>query len=160
MISTKKLVTAGTVAALFAATAMPAFANGSGVSIKQKNVGGNGNGIVVSSNTGDNKMKAGDDIKGGKIKTGDASTDNAKVVSSVNGNLAKVDTCECDVDWVKVKQKNYGGDNNLIVVDSNTGGNKMKAGDDIKHGKIKTGNASTDDAKVVSLVNTNIAKVN
>ncbi len=155
MISTKKLATIGTSAALFAASAMPALAwggHGSSITVEQKNYGGNDNAIVVSSNTGGNTGSG----FISKVKTGNASTDNATVLSTVNGNLADVDGCGCSVKKITVEQKNKGGNNNTILVASNTGDNTGSG----FISKVKTGDASTNNATVVSLVNTNVAMVN
>jgi hypothetical protein len=150
MISTKKLATVGVSAALFAATAMPAFAyGGSTTNVNQTNVGGDSNSINVSSNTGGN---AGSGWHS-HVTTGDAATVDVVVLSSVNGNGASVTSCGCSgKKKVNVNQTNVGGDSNSINVSSNTGGNTGK--------HVTTGGAVTAGVTVGSLVNTNVAVVN
>ena len=142
MISIKKLATVGVAAGLLAASALPVLANGDG--IEQENKGTKvKNDITATSNSGGNKIKAYDDVKGAKIKTGDATTI-VEVLNKVNSNKL-IAPCECvdgedgieqENKWTKVK--------NYVTADSNTGDNKIKSSsDDVKWAKIKTGDAYT-----------------
>jgi hypothetical protein len=101
---------------------------------------------VVKADTGDNKIYAGDDVKGGKIKTGDA-TAYGEVTNVVNTTAS---SCECDgFTLVKNKAKVK----NVTIVSADSGDNKIKAEDDVKGGKIKTGDAGAG-AVVTNVVNT------
>src|SRR3990167_9861315 len=158
MISVKKLATVGAAAGLLLASAMPVLASHSDdLDITQKNKAYVKNGITATSNTGGNKIKAVDDVKGGKIKTGDATT-GVEVINLLNSNEATVDACEC-FDDVTINQKNKAKVKNYVTADSNTGDNKIKAGDDVKWGKIKTGDAFTG-VSVSNILNSNVATVN
>ena len=158
MISIKKLATVGAAAGLLAASALPVLAWGSDdLDITQKNKAYVKNDITATSNTGGNKIKANDDVKGGKIKTGDAFT-GVDVTNVLNSNEATVDSCECFND-VTINQKNKAKVKNYVTADSNTGDNKIKAGDDVKWGKIKTGDAFTG-VSVSNILNSNVATVN
>lgn len=85
MISTKKLVTIGAAAAIFAATAVPALASNNHSSSGQFNFAKIWNGISASSNTGGNVVNG--EVERGSTNTGDAGT--GVVVSNVvNKNVS------------------------------------------------------------------------
>lgn len=162
MISKTKLVTAGAAVALFATSAVPALAWGGwsddDLNVKQGNWAYVKNDVDASSNSGYNSIDAeDDDVKGSKIKTGDAMT-GVDVVNLVNSNDADVDSCEC-FDDVTIKQKNGAMVKNYIDASSNTGYNSIDAEDDVKWSSIRTGDALTG-VSVTSLVNSNVARVN
>lgn len=158
MISKTKLVTAGAAVALFATSAIPVFASHSDdLLLKQKNWGYVKNNITATSNTGNNSIDAEDDIKGAKIKTGDAMT-GVEVVNLVNSNDASVDSCGC-FDDVTIRQKNGAKVKNYIDASSDTGNNSIDAeDDDVKWSRIRTGDALTG-VSVASIVNSNVATV-
>ena len=95
MISTKKLATVGAAAALFATTAMPAFAHGSwhwsddDLNINQSNYANIQNRVLANSNTGNQTLGGGGSTNRAKW-TGNAFTGVA-VANMVNSNVAVVD---------------------------------------------------------------------
>ncbi len=164
MISTKKLATIGAAAALFATTAMPAFAyHRSGVNLDQSNSAFVMNNVDANSNTGDNTLRG-----SGRIRTGDAATV-VDVTNLVNSNDATVNTCGCR-GKVDVDQTNRAFVMNNVDANSNTGDNSVRGsrhhhdseyssfGGGYGSSSIKTGDAFTG-ASVTNLVNSNVAVV-
>ncbi len=142
MISTKKLVTIGAAAALFAATAVPAFAGHFGGG--QFNFAGIRNSIVAGSNTGNNNVK-GEIEHGGSTKTGDATT--VVGVSNIANKNVNVSSCGC-----KNSQKNVALIGNSVVAGSNTGNNNVRGE---VEGSTSTGDAGTG-VVVSNVVNKNV----
>ncbi len=143
MISTKKLVTIGAAAAIFAATAVPAFAGRSHGG--QFNFAGIRNSVVAGSNTGNNNV-GGEVDHGAKTSTGDAST--GVLVSNLANKNVNVSSCGC-----KNSQKNVALIGNDVVAGSNTGNNNV--GGEVE-GSISTGDATTG-VVVSNIVNKNVS---
>ena len=142
MISTKKLATIGAAAALFAATAMPAFAFGGG---GQLNFARIWNGIEAVSNTGGNNVN-GEVEDNSSTDTGDAATGVA-VTNLANKNL-NVSTCGCSG-----FQLNSARIGNMVGAVSNTGENNVNGE---VEGSTDTGNATTG-VLVTNVVNKNVS---
>ena len=144
MISTKKLATIGAAAALFAATAVPAFAFGGG---GQLNFAEILNGVVAGSNTGGNIIE-GEVEDGSSVKTGDAGT--LVGVTNVANKNVNVSGCGC-----RSFQMNSAGVLNEVLAGSNTGGNII--GGEVEDGSsVKTGDATTG-VVVANVVNKNVS---
>lgn len=142
MISIKKVATIGAAAAIFAATAVPAFAHSSS---GQFNLAKIWNNVSASSNTGSNSIVGGED--GSTILTGNAGT--LVGVSNVANKNVKVGSCGCGG-----SQTNIAKIGNKVSASSNTGGNTIVNGED--GSGIGTGDAGT--AVVVSnVVNKNVS---
>lgn len=143
MISTKKLVTIGAAAALFAATAVPAFANGFGGG--QLNFAHIWNGVSASSNTGGNVV-SGEVEDGSSVRTGNAAT-GVEVTNLANKNVK--------VGWGGSFQLNSAHVGNMVSASSNTGRNVV--GGEVEDGSsVGTGNASTG-VVVTNVVNKNVS---
>lgn len=102
---------------------------------------------LTVANSGMNTISADDDVKGGKIKTGDAFA-----YGEVNNvvNTTSVEGCGCDDTTVinKAKVKN------TTLTFANTGMNSISAGDDVRYGgRIRTGGAEAGSV-VTNVVNT------
>lgn len=143
----KKLISVAAGAGLVLTMAGAALASGGdGVFIlnkaKVKNF------TLTVANSGMNSMDANDDIKGGKIKTGDAWA-LGDVYNEVN--WTEVNGCACGSTAVinKAKVKN------VTLTFANSGMNSMSAGDDIKGGRIRTGSADAGSV-VTNVVNTTL----
>src|SRR3989338_1512528 len=97
MISTKKLATVGAAAALFATTAMPAFAghwwSDDDLNVTQKNYATVTNNVAQNANTGN---QASGFLSGHNTAIGTGAAANGAIVTNVlNSNKAKVDGCGC-----------------------------------------------------------------
>lgn len=154
----KKIAVTAAAAGVMLSAAIPAFANGDGdfLLVKIKNWAYVKNDVDTTANTGFNAILAGDDVKGGKIKTGNAEA--LSVVSNmVNTNV--VDLCECldgeDDSAAIIKIKNGAKVKNYVDTTANTGFNLIGAEDDVKGGRIRTGDAGAG-ALVENVVNSNI----
>jgi len=140
----KKIIAAGAGAAVVLSMAVPAFAWFDGpVIINKAKVK---NKVVTVANTGLNRINSGDEVEGGKIKTGQALSW-GEVNNAVNTN--GVD-CGCEgliVNKAKVKNKVY--------TIANTGANSINADEDVDGGRIRTGKADATSV-VTNVVNTNV----
>lgn len=142
----KKIIAGATGAGLVLTMAGAAFASFDGTFVlnkaKVKNF------TLTVANTGMNTMDASDDIKGGKIKTGDAFA-YSEVTNVVN--TTTIEGCGCEnttvINKAKVKNK--------TLTFANTGMNSMYAGDDIRGGRIRTGDADAGSV-VTNVVNTTV----
>jgi len=144
MISTKKLATIGAAAALFAATAMPAFAFGGG---GQLNFARIWNGIEAVSNTGGNNVN-GDVEDESSTNTGNAET-LVGVTNLANKNV-NISSCGCDS-----FQLNSARIGNRVLAVSNTGENNVN-GEVEDESSTDTGNATTG-VLVTNVVNKNVS---
>lgn len=176
MISTKKLATVGAAAALFATTAIPAFATGGhhwssdDLVINQTNTANITNRVLANSNTGNQSAggyggsgslsEDGDGYHGHRSRgnlalgTGDAATV-VEVVNIANSNVADVDGCGC-FDDVTINQNNTANVTNGVLANSNSGNQTLGGG---SNKAIWTGDAFTGVA-VANVVNSNVAVVN
>jgi len=143
----KKIAVGAAGAALLLSAVAPVFADFDGTIIKNKAYVKNF--TLTKADSGDNSITAVDDVKGGKIKTGDAVAF-AAVTNVVNSN--DVDTCGCD-GFTLVKNKAKVKNKTLTFADS--GDNTIAAGDDVRGGRIRTGDAIADSA-VTNVVNTTV----
>ncbi len=146
----KKLAIAGASTALLLATIVPAFAD-DGSSVRIRNRANVRNLTVTVANTGLNRIGSGDDVEGGRIRTGDA-TAYGTVRNNVNDTT--VDLCGCS-DESSVKVKNKARVRNFTVTVANTGLNNIGARDDVEGGRIRTGGAYAD-SLVENVVNTTV----
>lgn len=149
----KKLAVAGASAALLLTSVVPAFADYSGLRIR--NWANVDNHVNTTANTGYNKIKADDDVRGGRIRTGYAAA--ASVVSN-DVNFNSVDLCGClgDFDYAPLKIRNGARVENHVNTTANTGYNRIRAyDDDVEGGKIRTGGAGATGV-VNNVVNTNV----
>lgn len=103
---------------------------------------------VAVANTGFNSVNAGDDVKGGKVKTGDA-----LAVSDVSNvvNTTTVDNCDCEGSTLV---KNKAKVKVAAISLANTGFNSVNA-DDVKGGRVVTGNGEAGSV-VTNVVNTTV----
>ncbi len=149
----KKLAITGATAALLLSSAVPAFADDT-LYLKIKNWAYVKNDVDTKANTGFNAILAGDDVKGGKIKTGSA-TAVSGVLNVVNSN--SVDLCNCldEFDDATIRIRNGAKVKNYVYTLANTGFNAIIAEDDVKGGRISTGNAGATGI-VENVVNTNV----
>lgn len=155
----KKLAVTGATAALLLSSAVPAFAthwwSDDDLSLRIRNRAYVKNDVDTTANTGYNKIKAYDDVEGGRIRTGDAWASSA-VLNDVNTNI--VDLCGClgDFDDATIKIKNGAKVKNYVDTTANTGYNKIRSyDDDVEGGKINTGGAGAE-GYVSNVVNTNV----
>ena len=154
----KKLAITGAAAALLLSSAVPAFAShwwsDDDLNLRIRNWAYVKNDVDTNANTGFNAILAGDDVKGGKIRTGNAGATSI-VTNDVNSNF--VDLCGClgDFDDATIKIKNGAKVKNYVDTSANTGFNAIGAEDDVKGGRILTGNAGATGV-VENVVNTNV----
>ena len=150
----KKLAITGASAALLLTSVVPAFAQG-GPGLRIRNWANVSNNVDTTANTGYNKIKADEDVRGGRIRTG-----HAAAVSSVSNdvNFNAVDLCGClgDFDYAPLKIRNGAKVNNYVDTTANTGYNRITSyDDDVEGGRIRTGGAGATGV-VNNVVNTNV----
>lgn len=105
--------------------------------------------VSTRANSGYNRVKASDDVYRGFIKTGTASA-TSDTLNDVN--YTEVGDCGC-YDDVTVFNRAYV--RNSVRTSANTGGNSIRAYDDVHGGMIMSGGA-TSRAVVDNLVNTTV----
>ena len=153
----KKLAVTGTAAALLLSSAVPAFAghwSNDDLSLRIKNWAYVKNNVNTEANTGNNKIKASDNVEGGKIKTGNAEA-LSDVYNEVNNNFVSLCDCLGDFDDATIKVKNGAKVKNYVYTSANTGHNQIRSHDEVNGGRIRTGDAGAA-GFVSNVVNTNV----
>ncbi len=148
----KKLAVAGASVALLAVTAMPAFADWSGLNLTNNAVLFNT--VNTSSNTGNNYLKSWEDeLNGGSIHTGNALSQ-GQLGNVVNSNSLSDIQVGFSEDWGGLNVANGATLYNTVNTSSNTGSNYIK-GEGVDGGSIVTGGAGAGSV-VTNVVNTNV----
>ena len=151
----KKLAVAGASVALLAAAAVPAFAYcSSDGALNLCNFAGVHNTVNTNSNTGNNFIKSWEDeVNGGYINSGNALSE-SHLGNVVNSNGVSDVTLGYS-DWSGLNVNNHAWVYNTVNTNANTGGNYIKASDEVNGGSIFSGNAAAG-SFVSNVVNTNV----
>lgn len=129
-------ITAVAAGGLMLGTALPAFALDD---LTINNFGRVRSRVATHANTGFNSINAGEDVDGGSVSSG-AATSSADVVNSVN----YTEVCACPEDGVDdVNITNDGRVRSSVRTRSNSGFNSINASDDVSNGSIVSGDASS-----------------
>lgn len=164
MISTKKLATIATSAAIFASAAMPAFASTINVGV------GNGNTLQSNSATVNNVVlqrsstgnaTAGSLFGSGNSATSGGASNRALVVTAGNSNRS-TNNCACSGNTVNIgalngntAQSNNANVTNVVAQGASTG--NATAGSLFGGGNSATSGNASNGAAVVTVVNSNVA---
>jgi hypothetical protein len=142
----KKIAAVAGAGALLLSVASPAFADDD---LNIRNRVRVRNNVTTQSNTGLNAILAADDVRGGRVRSG-----NAEAVATVatTANTSSVDD-RSGFDDTTVR--NRARVTNNVTTQSNSGLNSILAADDVRGGRVRSGNAVSD-SMVTNVVNTTV----